>query len=476
MSTRTKQKTGSPNEHELQRFNTPSDVEGQVSHPASEDGFGNVEGAEIQYKTCVWWHTGVLMLAENVSLGVLALPQALAVLGIIPSLLCICFLGVIATYTGWLIGEFKLAYPQVQSFPDCGELIAGHIGREVMAAGSVLILIFISGAHILTFTVAMNALTEHGTCTLIFAIVGLIFCFVLGLPRTFKNVSKLSILSCASIIVAVFVAMIGISISKPDAGHILAVRPGIPFVKGLGPVLNIILAYTGHVAFISFQSELADPREFKKALFFEQGITITFYMTISTVIYYYAGPLVTSPALGSASPVVTKVAFGFAIPTIIIAGVVNGSVACKYIYIRMWKGTNVVHQKTIKSLGSWYSICAAFWLVAWILAESVPNFNLLLGLIAALFGSWFSYALPMVMWFYQHKGSWLKNRRMAMWSALNAFLFCVGVAIFALGMWASGHELHNGSGGKVFSCANNWSPVSAAFDRSDDRDIPPLSA
>lgn len=203
--------------------------------------------------------------------------------------------------------------------------------------------------------------------------------------------------------------MIGIGITKPDTGNILVVRPSIPFVKGLGPVLNIILAYSksiflnlvlkgepeliktaGHVAFISFQSELEDPREFKKALFFEQGIAVTFYMTISAVIYYYAGPLVTSPALGSASPVVTKVAFGFAIPTIIIAGVVNGSVACKYIYIRMWKGTNVVHQKSFKSLSSWVGICAAFWVVAWVLAEAIPNFNLLLGLIAALFGSWFS--------------------------------------------------------------------------------------
>ncbi|KAJ4378249.1 hypothetical protein N0V86_005949 [Didymella sp. IMI 355093] len=439
---------GLPNEHELQQFNTPSDVEEQVSPAADQDAFGNEE----------------VMLAENVSLGVLALPQALAILGIVPGLLCICFLGVIATYTGWLIGEFKLAYPQVQSFPDCGELIAGRIGREVMAAGSVLILIFISGAHILTFAVAMNVLTGHGTCTIVFAVVGLFVCLVLGLPRTFKNVSKLSILSCTSIIVAVFIAMIGIGITKPDAGHILVVRPDIPFVEGLGPVLNIILAYTGHVAFISFQSELADPREFKKALFFEQGIAITFYMTISAVIYYHAGPLVTSPALGSASPVVTKIAFGFAIPTIIIAGVVNGSVACKYIYIRMWKGTNVVHQKTWKSMISWYGICALFWVVAWILAESIPNFNLLLGLIAALFGSWFSYALPMAMWFYQHRGHWFENRRMAMWTLLNAFLFCIGVAIqFSLGMWSSGEKMHNGSGGKVFACANNWSPVSAAF-------------
>ena len=133
------------------------------------------------------------MLAENVSLGVLALPQALAILGIIPGLLCICFLGLIATYTSWLIGEFKLTYLSVQSFPDCGEFIAGPVGREVMAISSVLVLVFISGAHILTFAVAMNALTGHGACTIVFTAACMVICFVLGLPRTFKNVSYLSI-------------------------------------------------------------------------------------------------------------------------------------------------------------------------------------------------------------------------------------------------------------------------------------------
>jgi hypothetical protein len=113
-------------------------------------------------------------------------------------------------------------------------------------------------------------------------------------------------------------------------------------------------------------------------------------MLISAVIYYYAGPLVASPALGSASPLVSKICFGIALPTIIVAGVVNGSVATKYIYRRVWTGTNVIHTNSWKALGSWCAICTGVWLASWILAEAVPNFNLLLGLIGALFGSWFS--------------------------------------------------------------------------------------
>jgi hypothetical protein len=38
--------------------------------------------------------------------------------------------------------------------------------------------------------------------------------------------------------------MISIAVDKPDAGHIVAVRPDVSFVTGLGPVLNIVLAYS----------------------------------------------------------------------------------------------------------------------------------------------------------------------------------------------------------------------------------------
>ncbi|KAI4630615.1 hypothetical protein J4E80_001553 [Alternaria sp. BMP 0032] len=356
-------------EQSIQPQLTPSaDPEGQAAPAEEQDVFGNEEGAEIQYKTCKWWNVGTLMLAENVSLGVLALPQALAILGLVPGLLCICFLGIIATYTGYLIGEFKLAHPSVANYADCGMLMSGPVLREVLAVGQLLVLIFIMGAHILTFAVAMNAMTDHGTCTIVFTVVGLIVSFLLGLPRTFKNISYFSYFSCASIIVAVTVTMIAISIQKPDMGNIVAVRPDVPLVKGLAPVsyihvMNIVLAYTGHVAFFSFQSELEDPRDFRKALIFEQGIAVTFYMLISVIIYYYAGPLVASPALGSASPLVSKICFGIALPTIIVAGVVNGSVATKYIYFRVWKGTNVASTNSWKSLGSWGAICTGAWLM-----------------------------------------------------------------------------------------------------------------
>jgi hypothetical protein len=61
---------------------------------------------------------------------------------------------------------------------------------------------------------------------------------------SWQDGQRLILPACASIVLAVFIAMVGFGITNPDAGNTLAVRPGVPFVKGLGPILNIILAYS----------------------------------------------------------------------------------------------------------------------------------------------------------------------------------------------------------------------------------------
>ncbi len=54
----------------------------------------------------------VLMIAEIVSNGMLSLPSSLAVVGLIPGVIIIAFLGVFATFTSWVLIRFKLRHPE----------------------------------------------------------------------------------------------------------------------------------------------------------------------------------------------------------------------------------------------------------------------------------------------------------------------------------------------------------------------------
>jgi amino acid permease len=54
-----------------------------------------------------------VLIAETISLGILSLPSVLATVGMVPGVLLIAGLGIIATYTGYVFWQFKMAYPHV---------------------------------------------------------------------------------------------------------------------------------------------------------------------------------------------------------------------------------------------------------------------------------------------------------------------------------------------------------------------------
>lgn len=85
------------------------------------DVFGVEDNHDIKYKTLSWQLVAVLMIAEIVSNGMLSLPSSLAVVGMVPGLIIIVFLGIFATYTSWILVKFKLRHPEVHTMGDAGE-------------------------------------------------------------------------------------------------------------------------------------------------------------------------------------------------------------------------------------------------------------------------------------------------------------------------------------------------------------------
>jgi hypothetical protein len=191
---------------------------------------------------------------------------------------------------------------------------------------------------------------------------------------------------------AVLIVMIHVGVVKPHPNSTIAL-PKASFKAAMTSTLNIVLAYAGHVTYFGFFSELKDPRDFKKSLILLQTTAISVYTIVAVVIYFFVGPDVRAPALSSASERVAKIAYGVAIPTIIIAGVLNAHVASMACYQFIWakaKRPNVIKEKTARAWTSWIAIVAVVWLLAWIIAESIPIFEYLLALVSALFSGWYS--------------------------------------------------------------------------------------
>ncbi|CAI7589735.1 unnamed protein product [Penicillium glandicola] len=434
-----------------------SDTEKSLEVPkVRQDAFGDEEFAEVKYKVLKWCLESnilLVMVAETVSLGVLSLPAAVAGLGLLPAILVLIFLGSLATYTGYVIGQMKWKYPHISTMADAGEVIAGKWGREFLGAAQIIFLIFVMASHLLTFTVAMNTITDHGTCSIVFGIVGMLISFLCSLPRTLVKMSWLSIVSFASIMTAVIIVMIAVGITKPGTGVVAVVDTNL--FQGFSAVCNIVFAFCGHAAFFGLMAELKNPKDFTKSLLLLQGIDMGLYITAALVIYRYAGSDVTSPALGSASPIVAKIAYGISLPTIIIAGVINGHVAFKYVYLRVFQGTDRMHKRDWIATGSWIGIALVLWVLAWIISAAIPVFSNLLSLITALFASWFTYGLSGIFWLFMNKGQWFSSPKKIALTLLNFTVVSIGAAICGLGLWVSGKSIHDNPSSASFSCANN---------------------
>ncbi|KAI6853720.1 hypothetical protein KC338_g9466, partial [Hortaea werneckii] len=271
---------------------------------------------EVHYATMSWWHTAL------VSLGILSLPSALATLGYIPGILLILTLGLLSWYTGHIIYQLKMQhFASIHSYADIFDILwPGGPGRWFGEVATGLMLVFIVAAHIVTFSVMMNVLTNGG-----------------------GGEGGGGMCTCLSILLATFTALTSIALTTPHP-----LPPSYPLPPAHLPqttlpqrtlsLSSLILAYNGQIAYPTLLTEMHTPqKDFPKSLRFLILTTTTLYILTATLIYHYAGTSVSSPALGSAPPLGRKLAYGFAIPTIVVAGVIPALVASKQMYRHVWR-------------------------------------------------------------------------------------------------------------------------------------------
>lgn len=82
--------------------------------------------------------TSVLMIKTQIGLGVLSIPTAFNKLGLIPGVIIMLTIGVITTWSDYIVGVFKINHRHVYGIDDAGGMIFGRIGREVFGAAFCL--------------------------------------------------------------------------------------------------------------------------------------------------------------------------------------------------------------------------------------------------------------------------------------------------------------------------------------------------
>lgn len=74
--------------------------------------------------------TAGLMMKCQIGLGVLSIPATFDALGLIPGVICLVAVGLITTWSAWIVGVFKLRHRHVYAIDDAGGMMFGRFGQE----------------------------------------------------------------------------------------------------------------------------------------------------------------------------------------------------------------------------------------------------------------------------------------------------------------------------------------------------------
>lgn len=420
-----------------------------------------------------WKRLTVVLIVEAIALGSLSIPSTFAILGMIPGVICCVGLGLVAIYTSYVVGQVKLAFPQVATYADAGQLIGsrgtqvlfrmikkvfpgitrfadageslgGRFGYELLNLMLALQLILLTGSHCLTGTIAFMNITQSNICSVVFAVVSAVILLLLAIPPSFTEVAILGYIDFASIIIAIGIAIIGTGIDATNSPAGLSgvnwsawPKPDMSFTEGFIAVSNIIFAYSFAMCQFSFMDEMHTPKDFVKSIW-ALGLTeMVVYTLTGALIYAFVGQDVGSPALTSAGHLLSRVAYGIALPVIFISGSINTVVFGRLIHGRIFAKSPIRFINTSMGWITWLGLITAATIIAFVIAEVIPFFNDLLAISSALFISGFSFYFPSLMWFLLiRQGSWLEPRNIVL-TVINFVVLVIGLITLVAGTYAS---------------------------------------
>lgn len=141
------------------------------------------------------------------ALGVLSIPESLAVLGALPGALNILGWMALNTYSGALLGNFRARHAGCHSVADMAQIVGGPWLRELMGALFIVTWTVLGAGGLVGISTALNALSLHAICTNWFTFVATVITILLASVRKFEHIGWLTYVGFVAIYSAVLIVV-----------------------------------------------------------------------------------------------------------------------------------------------------------------------------------------------------------------------------------------------------------------------------
>ncbi|KAJ4991300.1 transmembrane amino acid transporter [Stagonosporopsis vannaccii] len=398
-------------------------------------------GNGVDFRTVSWQRAVVVFLKINFAMSILSTPDAIARLGAVGGGVSLVAWIALNTYTAVLLGGFRGNHPECHMLADMMGYIWGRIGRELVGVQIVVAQILISAGGIVSTSTALNALSEHGACTVVFALVAAVTITLCSSIRTFSRLGWLTWFGFFTFFAAIFIFTVAVArqdrpAAAPPTGAFELGFTAIAsptFVVGMVATANLFICTSGSSMFLPVISEMRRPSEYRKAVLWAGGLVGIMYVAFSMVIYRYCGVWLSVPALDSAGPLFKKISYGFLLPGLIIGVGIYQHVAAKYVFVRLLRDSKHLQANTAVHWSTWLSI------------------NIVLGVLGLVY--------PALLWMYDFRAyrSGSLGQRAKFW--FHGLICLLGLYMIIGGTYAVAVSIRDafasGFIARTFDCADN---------------------
>lgn len=251
------------------------------------------------------------------------------------------------------------------------------------------------------------------------------------------------------------------------------------FAAQFNGIDTIVYAYSGAVLFVAFLSEMRRPMDFWKGCLLAQTFICVVYVFFGAFVYSYYGQYSITSVTQVVKPYGLQVASNvLALITGYLAIFLYFNIGMKTVYLEVGQqlfGLPPITER--KGYYIWLGLGPIYWVLALVLAASVPNFTSISNLIGGLLSLNFTYSIPALMYAAyaiqaaaalpgegfdpytgvttRHDDGWkryLRGLRKSWYYSIPAILFCMGgLASSGMGSWSAILSLEEvfGPGGTI---------------------------
>ena len=331
-----------------------------------------------------------LIIADIIGIGILSMAQAYAELGWVLAISLTLLLLPLNLYCGILTWEAQVyLYPGSLNMAELGRKSMGPVGYWVVAVTVYSFIFGMLGDYILSVGLSLEqffytARLPRAVWSLFGVLSLLPFCQLrtLNATRWLLWLNLLMIVACVAIALGYLIG--GGTPTVGGTGDTAAVSTGMTWRTMIAGTSKLAFAYSGQFMYPEITSEMVEPRDFPRALYYSAPWQVGGYLLVGSVGYAYLGSnakglLINALPRGTLSASAASLTLFL---HMIITYLIKGTVLARAVH-------RLVAPHSVNDYGAagtltWLGITSAILAVCYGVASAVPFFDDLISLLGAL--------------------------------------------------------------------------------------------